>query len=578
MGRKTIIVVLTLTSLASSYDYNIDDGVLYSVKFNSRDSESEQKPFDEKLLDPPELLQTITMTTGHNEKYVCELPKVEPFGKWQHESYSGPNVLSLLEKLFTSSSCAYRLEHYWTYELCHGRYLRQYHEERDGKNIKVTEYFLGRYSKESFDQDHAAMKKSVEEGTLKKPQKKRIETMNMPYYELIMTDGTVCDLNGRPRTTRVQYVCYPAGKHEMYSFKESSTCEYEVIVLSPSLCTHPDYRPEESNERPVNCRPAAENTATKPLDLIVMEAEALKLRSEKMFQADMFQGDKGPGSVRIEIKPVVPEGFEVVETSSANEVAADEAAQHRDSNWPQHKLQEKEAKRLVDPKVVEQFLLGEHCLFGGSGWWKFEFCYGKKVDQIHEEDKRAPRTVVNLGRFDLDKHLAWIKENPSKRPKPVGFRKHVSHFYSDGDICDETGKPRQIEVKLKCKHSESPSAVSVYLLEPKVCEYILGVESPLVCDILPFADENGLMDVKRSTFDKTTTVSTTKPVPSEPPKMVQFTAEDAIDPKEQKIKDKEAALVDDDDIYDQIIMAEKEDGVAHDYEDEDYEYEETTKS
>ena len=30
-----------------------------------------------------------------------------------------------------------RLEHYWTYELCHGRYIRQYHEERDGKNIKV---------------------------------------------------------------------------------------------------------------------------------------------------------------------------------------------------------------------------------------------------------------------------------------------------------------------------------------------------------------------------------------------------------------------------------------------------------
>ena len=25
-----------------------------------------------------------------------------------------------------------------------------------------------------------------------------------------------------------------------------------------------------------------------------------------MFQAELFQGDKGPGSVRIEIKPVLP--------------------------------------------------------------------------------------------------------------------------------------------------------------------------------------------------------------------------------------------------------------------------------
>ena len=46
------------------------------------------------------------------------------------------------------------------------------------------------------------------------------------------------------------------------------------------------------------------------------------------------------------------------------------------------------------------FLLGQHCLYGGSGWWKYEFCYGQKVDQYHEE-KGGPhgtkRTVLNLG-------------------------------------------------------------------------------------------------------------------------------------------------------------------------------------
>ncbi len=79
-------------------------------------------------------------------------------------------------------------------------------------------------------------------GHARKPQKKKIDTLTLPYYELTMTDGTVCDLNGQPRITHVNYVCYPAGKHEMYSFKESSTCEYDVVVLSPTLCNHPDYR------------------------------------------------------------------------------------------------------------------------------------------------------------------------------------------------------------------------------------------------------------------------------------------------------------------------------------------------
>jgi hypothetical protein len=30
--------------------------------------------------------------------------------------------------------------------------------------------------------------------TVRKPPKKKIETMNLPYYELDMVDGTVCDL------------------------------------------------------------------------------------------------------------------------------------------------------------------------------------------------------------------------------------------------------------------------------------------------------------------------------------------------------------------------------------------------
>lgn len=50
------------------------------------------------------------------------------------------------------------------------------------------------------------------------------------------------------------------------------------------------------------------------------------------------------------------------------------------------------------------------------------------------------------------------------------------------------------QVKLKCLENTSNfGAVALYLLEPKTCEYILGVESPLICNILSRADENGLV-------------------------------------------------------------------------------------
>jgi hypothetical protein len=59
-----------------------------------------------------------------------------------------------------------------------------------------------------------------------------------------------------------------------------------------------------------------------------------------------------------------------------------------------------------------------------------------------------------------------------------------------------TGKPRQVEVRLKCRESgtsESLNAVSLYLLEPDVCSYVLGVESPILCHLMDSADENGLI-------------------------------------------------------------------------------------
>jgi endoplasmic reticulum lectin 1 len=50
------------------------------------------------------------------------------------------------------------------------------------------------------------------------------------------------------------------------------------------------------------------------------------------------------------------------------------------------------------------------------------------------------------------------------------------------------------QVKLKClENTSSSGAVALYLLEPRTCEYILGVESPLICSILSQADENGLI-------------------------------------------------------------------------------------
>jgi len=30
----------------------------------------------------------------------------------------------------------------------------------------------------------------------------------------------------------------------------------------------------------------------------------------------------------------------------------------------------------TNAKLIKEFLSGEHCLKSGSGWWKFEICFG----------------------------------------------------------------------------------------------------------------------------------------------------------------------------------------------------------
>jgi hypothetical protein len=43
----------------------------------------------------------------------------------------------------------------------------------------------------------------------------------------------------------------------------------------------------------------------------------------------------------------------------------------------------------------------------------------------------------------------------------------------------------------------SPSAIAVYLLEPKTCEYTLGVESSLLCPFLRTSDDYGQFDISQ---------------------------------------------------------------------------------
>ena len=63
----------------------------------------------------------------------------------------------------------------------------------------------------------------------------------MPYYQVNYTDGTPCDITNKPRRTNVQYACHPNTHGEIYQLRETSSCEYEIIIFTGLLCAHPSY-------------------------------------------------------------------------------------------------------------------------------------------------------------------------------------------------------------------------------------------------------------------------------------------------------------------------------------------------
>lgn len=113
--------------------------------------------------------------------------------------------------------------------------------------------------------------------------------------------------------------------------------------------------------------------------------------------------------------------------------------------------------------------------------------------QFHK-DKNS-EVELFLGYFSEDLHRQWVTTNPDKGTRRPGFTSStIWHHYEWGTHCDRTGLPREVDVKLTCTPvTTSGTAVSMYLLEPKTCQYILVVESPIICDLIQYADEFGLV-------------------------------------------------------------------------------------
>ncbi|VDK88861.1 unnamed protein product [Onchocerca ochengi] len=193
---------------------------------------------------------STVIVSEFGQKFICSLPKIPSI---KTNSESKPNLtVNLISDVISASfyvqNCIRKNTGWWTYELCYNKYVQQFRLE--GSKIVGNVISLGYYKNNS---DINLSKSKSEE---------------LPYFEQIYDDGTVCEVTDKSRLTRVWYMCddmLSTSEAYIYDVDEPSSCEYIIKVKTGSLCKLDVFLSQSKPLEPLSilCRPLLEQNAVR---------------------------------------------------------------------------------------------------------------------------------------------------------------------------------------------------------------------------------------------------------------------------------------------------------------------------
>mmetsp|Transcript_21349 Transcript_21349/g.55733 ORF Transcript_21349/g.55733 Transcript_21349/m.55733 type:complete len:500 (+) Transcript_21349:168-1667(+) len=458
-----------------------DPSVAFELEFIRPDDEGLAELLAKSYEPEPMALRTAAL-----EGYQCYMPNGDRPGAADGGSDGNaddtvPSMSEVLQGLETQ--CIYRLEPYWSYEFCHGKHVRQYHEEVEtlpnGKKAKkLTEHFLGLAGSDSGGGDGGG-------DTATQPATFVYRGKQTVYHSVTLGGGDLCDLTKQPRTTEVRFVCDQDMLHAFESISEVSTCNYLIVIQTSMVCQHPKFAADATESKKALCVGDADSPV-RPVRLAELED---KLASEAESRATAAAEAQRVAQAAQAKAQAAQGGGEGVDPTGQRRGNRPREVQGGGGGGTAAKAVNPKAQAAAAKKLLTRFFQGKQCFGGGQGWWQHEFCYKKHVKQVHTNPD-GTRIEINLGTWDMEYHLEALAKIGGHRST-----NSMTHFYGNGDFCDETKQPRQAKVKMMCSRSLTGTQVALSLHETSTCKYTLKVQSKLFCSIMKTVDDQGFPEL-----------------------------------------------------------------------------------
>ncbi|KAF2675056.1 hypothetical protein BT63DRAFT_420290 [Microthyrium microscopicum] len=252
--------------------------------------------------DPPDIVHDTPLVlkweklTYHGSPYLCSIPTIPPpppsvaSNRTAEDEandlalavHRGQELLKGME-----GNCIYFVSGWWSYSFCYNEGVRQFHPLPSGRNVpiyppvedkSVGAYILGRFQGTEREEDDDNTPDDIEEpsknhkSTPKKEQETGLAKLEvkgqkgaMRYLVHNLKGGTVCDLTGEERSIEVQFQCENIPTDRISIIKETSICQYRMVISTPRLCNDVAFQPPKGPKpHPISCSPVMEADKIQP--------------------------------------------------------------------------------------------------------------------------------------------------------------------------------------------------------------------------------------------------------------------------------------------------------------------------